>query len=86
MTGWLRFKREHLNTTQKVSYSHDKGLYSIILTPGAGYLLTGCTVYLAREPCHMCAMALLHSRAARVMFSLASGDGALVTRDKLHLR
>jgi len=53
---------------------------------GSGYLCTGCTVYLAREPCHLCAMALLHSRAARVLFIRASGDGALVTRDSLHLR
>ena len=51
-----------------------------------GYLLTGCTVYLDREPCHLCAMALLHSRAARVLFTRTSGDGALVTRDRLHLR
>jgi len=53
---------------------------------GSGYLCTGCTVYLAREPCHLCAMALLHSRAARVFFIRASVDGALVTRDSLHLR
>ena len=58
----------------------------IYLPSGSGYLCTGCTVYLAQEPCHLCAMALLHSRAARVIFIRASGDGALVTRDSLHLR
>jgi tRNA-specific adenosine deaminase 3 len=47
------------------------------------YLCTGYTVYLAREPCHMCAMALLHSRAAMVLYRRPSKDGALASADRL---
>ena len=55
--------------------------------PASGpYLCTGYTVYLAREPCHMCAMALIHSRAARLVYGRASTDGALASLDRLHTR
>ena len=39
-----------------------------------------------REPCHMCAMGLLHSRVTRVLFKDQSRDGALVTIDRLQER
>ena len=32
------------------------------------YILTGLEVYLYREPCLMCAMALSHSRIAKLFF------------------
>ncbi|CAI5718481.1 hypothetical protein KXD40_000151 [Peronospora effusa] len=49
------------------------------------YLCTGYDVYLDREPCAMCAMALVHSRVRRVIFDRANpGDGVLVSSFKLH--
>uniref|UniRef100_A0A0A1WU96 tRNA-specific adenosine deaminase-like protein 3 n=1 Tax=Zeugodacus cucurbitae TaxID=28588 RepID=A0A0A1WU96_ZEUCU len=48
------------------------------------YLCTGYDLYLSQEPCLMCAMGLVHSRARRVYFEKRSYNGALVTRFKLH--
>ena len=67
-----------------MSYSPGQERGEASLAPHTGpYLCTGYTVYLAREPCHLCAMALLHSRVARLVYRLPSTDGALVTRDRL---
>ncbi|EDV36402.1 uncharacterized protein Dana_GF11973 [Drosophila ananassae] len=48
------------------------------------YLCTGYDVYLLQEPCLMCSMALVHSRAKRVFFLRPSDNGALATRFQLH--
>ncbi|KAH8348243.1 hypothetical protein KR084_005701 [Drosophila pseudotakahashii] len=48
------------------------------------YLCTGYDVYLLQEPCLMCSMALVHSRAKRVFFLRSSENGALSTRFQLH--
>ncbi|KAH8277584.1 hypothetical protein KR018_001681 [Drosophila ironensis] len=48
------------------------------------YLCTGYDVYLLQEPCLMCSMALVHSRAKRVFFLRPSENGALATRFQLH--
>eukprot|EP00088_Acartia_fossae_P008192 TRINITY_DN13892_c0_g1_i1.p1 TRINITY_DN13892_c0_g1~~TRINITY_DN13892_c0_g1_i1.p1 ORF type:complete len:439 (+),score=63.98 TRINITY_DN13892_c0_g1_i1:56-1372(+) len=48
------------------------------------YLCTGYDVYLSREPCHMCSMALIHMRTRRVFYSRPSRDGALGSADKIH--
>ncbi|WIA19140.1 hypothetical protein OEZ85_003788 [Tetradesmus obliquus] len=49
------------------------------------YLCTGYDAFLAAEPCTMCAMALLHSRLARVVYCKQShSHGALGGRYRLH--
>lgn len=49
------------------------------------YLCTGYDIYLNREPCLMCSMALIHSRAKRIFFCKQNtANGALMSRIKLH--
>ncbi|XP_018552178.1 probable inactive tRNA-specific adenosine deaminase-like protein 3 [Lates calcarifer] len=48
------------------------------------YICTGYDLYVTREPCVMCAMALVHSRIGRVFYGTASADGALGTKFKIH--
>lgn len=48
------------------------------------YICTGYDVYVTREPCTMCAMALVHSRVRRVFYGCTSSQGALGTNIKLH--
>ncbi|KHJ92038.1 cytidine and deoxycytidylate deaminase zinc-binding region, partial [Oesophagostomum dentatum] len=50
------------------------------------YLATGCDVFLKDEPCAMCAMALVHCRAARVFFCRNTENGVLAQgKWQLHL-
>ncbi|XP_067459080.1 probable inactive tRNA-specific adenosine deaminase-like protein 3 [Thunnus thynnus] len=54
-------------------------------TPDAQpYICTGYDLYVTREPCVMCAMALVHSRIGRVFYGSAFADGALGTKYKIH--
>jgi tRNA-specific adenosine deaminase 3 len=48
------------------------------------YLCTGYSIFLLNEPCLMCSMALLHSRARRIFYYHASSNGALGTTTKFH--
>lgn len=50
------------------------------------YICTGYDLYVTREPCVMCAMALVHSRIGRVFYGAPSADGALGTRYKVHVQ
>lgn len=52
--------------------------------PVGPYLCTGYDVYLAREPCTMCAMALVHSRVRRVFYAAAAPHGVLGSAAKVH--
>ncbi len=49
------------------------------------YLCTGYDVFVTREPCCMCAMAMVHSRVRRVFYGCDSTAGALGTKCKLHV-
>ncbi|KAL2764140.1 putative inactive tRNA-specific adenosine deaminase-like protein 3 isoform 2 [Daubentonia madagascariensis] len=51
---------------------------------GLPYVCTGYDLYITREPCAMCAMALVHSRILRVFYGAPSPDGALGTRFRIH--
>lgn len=48
------------------------------------YLCTGYHVYVTNEPCVMCSMALIHSRAKRVFYGRKSQNGGLGSLCKIH--
>lgn len=68
----------------KVAVSHSKRDFEGVAKPEGPYLCTGYDVYVTREPCAMCAMALVHSRVRRLFYGCQSENGALGTQAKIH--
>ncbi|XP_076313683.1 putative inactive tRNA-specific adenosine deaminase-like protein 3 isoform X2 [Tachypleus tridentatus] len=57
-----------------------------ILPKTSPYLCTGYDLYVTREPCTMCAMALVHSRIRRVFYGVSIPWGALGSQYKIHVQ
>ena len=70
--------------TYKEELSGMGGLYCSEEAEGDYYIGTSMHVYLSREPCVMCSMALLHSRVRRVVYARSSSQGGLGTLYKIH--
>lgn len=54
-------------TTRRKGYTHSSTVRSVL--SDTQYLCTGLDLYVSREPCIMCAMALVHARIRRVFYA-----------------
>ncbi|XP_061392715.1 probable inactive tRNA-specific adenosine deaminase-like protein 3 [Musca vetustissima] len=80
----IKLGAERLRCSEKLKCEEAQTLDGDNLAKYGPYLCTGYDVYLWQEPCLMCAMALIHSRAKRVFFVKASDNGSLSSRFQLH--
>ncbi|XP_055342484.1 probable inactive tRNA-specific adenosine deaminase-like protein 3 [Paramacrobiotus metropolitanus] len=70
--------------SQRQSVKKEKAALPAEEGDAGSYLCTGLTAVLAREPCIMCAMALVHGRIGRIVFRQAgAGDGGVLSVYKL---
>ncbi|CAK9256181.1 unnamed protein product [Sphagnum jensenii] len=65
----------------------DTNTYILGLPLSRPYLCTGFDIYVTREPCAMCAMALVHQRVRRVIYGISNKMvGSLGSKYRLHGR
>jgi tRNA-specific adenosine deaminase 3 len=63
----------------------DTDTYILGLPLSRPYLCTGFDIYVTREPCAMCAMALVHQRVRRVIYGISNKMvGSLGSKYRLH--
>lgn len=82
--GSIRFGAEHVRmpVENRENYAMQE-LNTDNLSKYGPYLCTGYDVYLWREPCVMCSMALTHSRSRTIFFHEKHPNGALNSLTKL---
>ncbi|XP_002964311.2 probable inactive tRNA-specific adenosine deaminase-like protein 3 [Selaginella moellendorffii] len=81
----LSVKRQRCEASAAESIHIESRSSSITVEASRPYLCTGFDIYLTREPCAMCAMAMVHQRFRRVIFRTSNPDnGALGGKFFLH--
>lgn len=79
----INFGAEHVKSATESRQNLETDSNSDNLAKYGPYLCTGYDVYLWREPCIMCSMALTHSRIRSIFFHQTQSNGAICTLTKL---